>query len=643
MLFLILLLKYFFVFHFVLFTGKFLRSFVSLEFKAGILDAFYNVLIGLLSCVFLYGILKAGFATSLLLIMPIAIYFLFINRFKTRRFTWNKIDYKSQLFPFYLILFLIFIYQSATYFDFSTFQIKYLFVDNYTYANIVSILHDFGVENVDYSTNKYMPNFQHELVPYRYADLWFSAFIIDLVQVKDVESLYLIAIPLFISLLAYFYYVLIYQRTNNRIVATFLSLLLLFLSIVFIPILNSGAELPYISETSVMGTFQQKLVFSSLFFALGFYYWQTNRENAILFFMLVPLFYVAYLPAIWFGLYFYLGLIFIRNRFNFSKSKLLIRLFFLLTSVFILYWVFYKVNGRFYLEHNKMSWREIPILKRLPKELIDPTVHFNLKAFLSNLLFYSIPQIFFYLKGAIGNLIVGSLFFLPFVLLLHKKLINFYSELKFVLILLIIGMFFTVLKDGDYNNYQFYTNGLAMLSILFSIIFILNFNSTKLNYFFCLVIVFGNLFPIYLFRNKVGSHPINFQFIKEVQQKVNFKKNDQVLCFVSNQSFDGSFYSWIGGNVLLPINQIGNTKIHFTIANPSVFFEVENPTSAGLAYDWSSVKNWTEKYNKQELDFITTKNIKYLLFYPSVDIPKQLQSRVKTNLISKGYKFIVLN
>jgi hypothetical protein len=641
--FFILLLKYFFVFHFVFFFGKLLRSFVSLECKAGILDVFYNVLIGVLSSTFIYSLIKSGLATSLVLIIPIVVYFLYINRINTKRFTWGKIDYKSQLFPFYLILFLIFIYQSSTYFDFFTFRIKYLFVDNYTYANVVSILHDFGVENVDYSINKYLPNFQHELVPYRYADLWFSAFVIDLVDVKDIESVYLITIPLFISLLSYFFYVLILQQINDRIKAVFLSLLLLFLSIVFIPFLNSGVELPYLSETSVMGTFQQKLVFSSLFFALGFYYWQTNRENAILFFMFVPLFYVAYLPAIWFGLYLYLVIIFIKNRFNLTKSKLLIRLFLLLTTVFISYWFFYKVNGRFFLEHNKMSWREIPIFKRLPKEIIDPTVHFNLKAFLANLFFYSIPQIFYYLKGAIGNLIVGSLFFLPFVFLLFRKLKAFVSELKFVLILLIIGMFFTVLKDGDYNNYQFYTNGLAMLSTLFSIIFIRNFSSTRVNYFFYLLIVFGNLLPIYLFRNKVSSHPINFHFIQEVQQNVKFKKNDQVLCFVSNQSFDGSFYSWIGGNVLLPINQISNTKIHFTIANPSVFFEVEKPTLAGLAYDWSSVKNWTEKNKKQELDFITAKNIKYLLFYPSIDIPKQLQSRVKTILISKGYKFIVLN
>jgi hypothetical protein len=53
----------------------------------------------------------------------------------------------------------------------------------------------------------------------------------------------------------------------------------------------------------------------------------------------------------------------------------------------------------------------IPIVKRLPKELIDPNVSFTFKGFVANLFFYSLPQIYFYLKGAIGNLLIGASFF----------------------------------------------------------------------------------------------------------------------------------------------------------------------------------------------------------------------------------------
>ena len=271
--FLLLFFKFLVVLTFFYFSGKIVRSFFSFELKVDLFETFFNVLVGLLLSTVLYSLIKSSLATSLAVSTPIFLYFFYINNLKIKKFKWLKVDFYNGILPLIIISIIVFVYQSYSYFDFSNFQIKYLFVDNYTYANVVSILHDFGVENVDYALNKYEPAFRHESMPYRYADLWMSSFIMDLVQVSDIESFYLISLPVLISLSGYFYYSILVKRSSNVVKSILISIVLLFVSIAFIPVLNSGEKLPFISETSIMGTFQQKLSFSAVFFLLGIYFW----------------------------------------------------------------------------------------------------------------------------------------------------------------------------------------------------------------------------------------------------------------------------------------------------------------------------------------------------------------------------------
>ena len=639
--FFLIFFKFLFVLGFFYFLGKTLRSFISLDFKEEMFETFFNVLLGLLFSTILYSFFKTNLRTSLVVSFPLIIYFSLINKIKFKFFLWKRIYFRKEILPLIIISIIVFVYQSYSYFDFSNFQIKYLFVDNYTYANVVSILHDFGVENVDYALNKFEPAFRHESMPYRYADLWMSSFIMDLVQVSDIESFYLISLPVLISLSGYFYYSILVKRSSNVVKSILISIVLLFVSIAFIPVLNSGEKLPFISETSIMGTFQQKLSFSAVFFLLGIYFWKLKRENALLFFMFVPIFYVAYLPAIWGGIFVYLTIQFIKSKWKVSFTFYHIRLLFLLAFVLLFYWLFYIINGTFFLTTNKMNFLDVPLIKRLPKELMDDNIPFRWKSFMSNFVYYSVPEIISYLKGAIGNLLIGTCFFLPLIILGFSRLKKYISEFRFVFLVLTIGLIFTIYKDGDYNNYQFFTNCLLLISIVISLSFIQNFENTKRNYLFILLIITVNIIPVFSFKSKIGSHKINYEFIKNISTLISHKQEKNVLCFVNKESFDGSFYSWVGGNILFPIKQISDQRIVFSIANPEVFFMENSKDELDYSYNWNIVSNWKHKHQTQNItNFIDENKIIFLLFYPSVKIPSEINKRVLKTIYSNNYRFV---
>ena len=642
--FFLIFFKFLFVLGFFYFLGKTLRSFISLDFKKEMFETFFNVLLGLLFSTILYSFFKTNLRTSLVVSFPLIIYFCLINKIKFKFFLWKRIYFRKEILPLIVLALIVFIYQAISYFDFTTFQVKYLFVDNYTYANVVSVLHDFGVENVDYALNKYEPAFRHESMPYRYADLWMSSFIMDLVQVSDIESFYLISLPVLISLSGYFYYSILVERTSNIVKSILISIVLLFVSIAFIPVLNSGEKLPFISETSIMGTFQQKLSFSAIFFLLGIYFWKLKRENALLFFMFVPIFYVAYLPAIWGGIFVYLTIQFIKSKWKVSFTFYHIRLLFLLAFVLLFYWLFYKINGNFFLNTTKSNILDIPLVKRLPKEILDPNIPFRTKSFLSNLFYYSIPEIFMYLKGAVGNLIIGALFFLPIILLNYSKFKFYFSEVKFISIILLVGLVFTILKDGDYNNYQFFTNNLLLIGLVISLSFIHYFKENLFNYLFLLMLIFVNVLPVFSFKNKISKLPINHGFITDVNRIISRQHEKAVFCFANAESFDDSFYSWVGGNVLLPVKQIKNENVFFVLANPDVFFEKHSNSDLDYSFYWNLIPNWKKNNSSSSVyGFIKNNGIKCFLFYPNTIIPDDIKVRIKNVLVFKGYKFVEIS
>jgi hypothetical protein len=150
-----------------------------------------------------------------------------------------------------------------------------------------------------------------------------------------------------------------------------------------------------------------------------------------------------------------------------------------------------------------------------------------------------------------------------------------------------------------------------------------------------------NVVPIFSLKYKISKHKIDYKFIKNVNILISTHQTENILCFVNKESFDGSFYSWVGGNILFPIKQLTNQRIIFSIANPEVFFEKHSSFDLDYTFDWNLITNFKKNNpNFSFKRFIKTKKIKFLLFYPNVIIPNDIKKNSLKTIRYNGYIFI---
>ena len=623
-------------------TGKIILSFFNTQSISSI-KIFSTFFIGILFNTITFSLIKSGFMTIHIVLIPLISIFLFINRSYFKKFLFDKTNIKKELILLSLIALSLFIYQLYFYVDFFSLHIKSLFVDNYTYASISSNLKTFGSENIDFTLNTFFQSYENELIPYRYSDLWLAAFIMQFADISDIESFYLFSTSILISLIAVFIFELFNQSIHiwKRYL---LTVLLLFVSVSFIPYLND--DFKYTCETSLMGTFQQKLAFASSCFCLSIFFWDKHRKSAILFLIATPIFYVAYLPSMWGGVCLYLCILIIRNRREIQLSK---QYLFLLISTFAIvlcYFLFYKINAKYYLSYTNVKFLEIPIIKQLPKELIDSNTPFNFKSFVSNFIFYTIPKTSLYLYGSIGHLIIGSLFYFPMILIFYNELKIRKSFILLIVICLFSGLIFTVLKDGDCNNYQFFTNQLIIFSLLITTVFIKKTNEKSfLNWksiTFCLVTFCFCFLPIIKMKNYVSKEKMDVKFYTSVSKILKKNTSSIIICFVGDDIFKQGFYDWVGQNNLNKIKQYQINPVTFTIGNPEKILEKSPPLVLDYTYNWTPLNIWRSK-KKNIKEFIINKNIKYLYYNSNVSIPKYILKQTKIKLTDNlGNVFLVI-
>lgn len=618
--------------------GFLIRSITCSSFNHENRGLFYTLLIGILFILIVYSFYKSSFRTSMLFILPSLLCFFYLNKVRLCKPKKIYVSINQDVKPYLIIVLLLFLYQFLSYFDVKDGSIKHLFVDNYTYANIASVLNQFGSENIDFSVNYFIPSAQSELVPYRYADLWISAFVMDVFSINNVASYYLVTIPLLLSLSCLFIYSIYAHVSQKKYFVTILSFLLLFVSIFFLPILNPWDKLKYLSETSVIGVFKQKISFSFIFILLFIYHWNANRENSILFLILIPILYVSFLP-VWIVLLFYLFYSIPKSKL-FYKNKFF-KLFIVLILTILCYKMFYHFFGAKLFTDNQLSFKNNPIARRLPKELIDPNLKFNFKSFFVGLVSVSIPNIFFYIRNSVSHLVVGSFFYLPFFFLITNRIKENISILKFILLLLIIGLVFTIFGLGGVDSYQFYSNNLVFISA-FLIVTFCTFKQHKFKVilFFIFIILF-NFLPVFSFQSSVSEqNKLDCKFLKKTSKCLN-KENNFIVCYLNKNDFDKTYYSWVSKNILLSINQFSSKKVFFTVGNQSV---IDNSIFKGYFYNFSLYTKRLEIYKETEIEFTKSQKFKNFLFFPGVKIPNFLNDRKKKVLISEhGYKFIQIH
>ena len=343
-----------------------------------------------------------------------------------------------------------------------------------------------------------------------------------------------------------------------------------------------------------------------------------------------------------------------KNKFSLVNSRKYIYLFFVVLSFIVFFFTFYHFFGGNYSKLNNPHLTDAPILKRLPNELINNTSgSISLKKVIVEFFVYTIPNTFIYLKGSIGHLIIGTLFFIPYLLFVSVKRTN-RSLILFYFFILISGLFGLVMNDGMGDNYQFYTNNLIFISLalILRVVKKLNeieqsfFKSPKLLVLFFFILIF-NLVPIVRFKSKIGNTKQDVHFLNKVNNLLKNQQSVSILFFLNEDAFDKKFYNWVGRNDLFPLEQLIDQRVEFNIGNPEKYL-INNTL---LKYDrtfyyfWSALNYWRLKTGEVNVDeFIVRFNIKYLYLDTKVHLPHVLQSRVKSIIKNKsGKRFVSLS
>jgi hypothetical protein len=649
------------IYHFVFFLislflvysiGKIISSFYQIEreFK---MKLFLSMLIGVLTISLVFSLIKTHGITIQIALVPLVIYVIYYYRKSFVRFSIDIQEVKKEVLILFVCGSIIYFYQSSFYFDYFNLTVKQLFVDNYTYAQTSHSMQFYGSENFNFGANDFFAEIRNERTPYRYGDLWVSAFFTYITKLSSVFCFYCITISLLISTLMIGIFELLKPIGVSILGRYILSFILLFVSIFFIPYLNSIHDLKYVSEPSLMGSFQQKLALTSLISFLAIYLWNKNRTISIVLWISLPVFYVSYLPSIWGGVLLLSIFYMFKNKFSLVNSRKYIFLFFLVLTFIVFFFTFYHFFGNTFSKLNNPNLSDAPILKRLPNELINNTSDsISLKKVIVEFFVYTIPNTFIYLKGSIGHLIIGTLFFIPYLFFVSVKRTN-RSLILFYFFILFSGLFGLVMNDGMGDNYQFYTNNLIFISLalILGIIFKINtiekpFKSPIILLLLFFIISF-NLFPIIAFKSEIGKAKKDISFLSKIKEEVKGDSSIQILFLINENEFESRFYNWVGRNDLFCLQQLMSQRVEFNIGNPEKY--LKNNTllkfDSTFYYYWSALNYWRLKTGEVNLDkFIDRFNIKYLYLDSKVAIPNVLQSRIRNVIKNKsGKRFITLS
>jgi hypothetical protein len=626
---------------FLFLFGKLVLNFFVFKIdnsKSILLNVFLNIFLGLFSVIFIYSLYKADFITINLLFIPLILFLTYNSRPRFRiinLFSWEEI---KGLLCFLSISLFVFSLQVSYYYNINTNSFNTIFIDNYYYSDVVKNLNLFGSENIFYTLNKFSPEYRTELIPYRYAELWFSSFIMDVFSLSSLESFYLITTPLIISLFIFFMFHLVCLRISNLYISIITSLVISFSSILFIPILNPSEKLIYLSETTIMGVFKQKTALSALFFLMGLYFFYSKQKLSFVIFLSIPLLYVAYLPAVWGGgaiylIISYIGSIKKKGFFNEYLKYLLLLIFMILS-----YFIFFQFFGTFFRSIDSFSLKNAPFYKRIFSGF-GPDLIINFKVFLKENLYNFI----FYIFGATKNLILGFLFILPFVFFIYKELVYFKKLLLFVLCLLSVSFVMVLLRDGYGDNDQFFTNTLVFVNIFISFVFLktIFFKNRNKTIIYLSMVVFFCLIPV--LKIQYSSHlPASHQsFLSKVSKLCTLNKINTIFCVVSDSDTKTAYYKTSTKNILIPIVNYLN-DISFSIANPEIFKNKNQKIDINLYGNViSNLRRKNKGFTNKEL--YKKYNIRAFLYYPKSKIPMYFNENRKTLIKDKsGYTFVFI-
>ena len=632
--------------------GKIIIGFFDTESLNSYFRLFLSSLIGAVSTILIYSILKTNFRTINILLIPIYLYFIYYFKSYMK---FEKIKLRQVLFDI-KILFLVgsfsYFYQLLFVLDWSTFEFKGLSGDYHMYASFIENLKSSGFENYKFEVNHYFPELAKGNMPYHYPELWLTSFISNFFHVSTVNTYILVINPFLTTLYFLGIFSIIFDKLIkiNFYFKIALAFSLMYITSVFIPFsLGSLFNFyPYNPDGSIMGMESQKLIFVYIFLLLGFYFLLNKKEILGYFTLLIlPIFNVSFLPGIYGGLILYQILNFIFNKFKMTRSNLFILLstFFFLISYYCFYNIFENKLSKILMDGvNKFS-----VLQKFPKDLNSGYNYQNFKLFISNLFYYSIPSIFKLLIGSLKQIWVGFLFFTPYLVLLFTNVKSNIKQLLLIFSFIISASIFVVVVDGVSDRHQFLTN----LSALFCVFIVLNyisfieksdFNLIKNKLILITLIIFQIFFCAKHSVNNLIFEPINenkIDFLKKIKSEIT-EDELSILVFLGKDDFDPNLFEfWYSHNDLLGLNQITNKTIIFSIGNPEDYLiSNELAEASKINYQYATPINYWRSLKKgNNLEkFIKKYRIKYCFFQSIIKVPSFIKKNTKKLILTNDRK-----
>ena len=267
--------------------GGYILSFYK-DIENSHFKVFLSNVLGLVAIVFLYSIVKSNCRTILLLlILFIVIIFFKLKKYRLQRQQFSfKFIIKSFL-HLIVLYFVVFIFQLIPVFDYVKGDLKNFFADTYLYANFSDNLYLFGSENNSLQMNSFFSSNKNYVSPYHYPELWLTAFSKQIINLPTVIIYYFVTISILISVLWIGIVSLVKKSVNNRYALYLVSFVLLFTTIAFDPYFNTIEKVPFLSETSIMGVFHNKLGFVFVLVLLSFSIFKEFKELSILILMVL--------------------------------------------------------------------------------------------------------------------------------------------------------------------------------------------------------------------------------------------------------------------------------------------------------------------------------------------------------------------
>lgn len=547
-------------FSFVLFSGYifhvigyFVSKFIKISLKQKESQFFLNILIGLITIICIYAIIKTFFLTILLWVIVLFL-ILYFYRNKQKKTFLKENNQQIIFISFFVLLFIFSVSFYLTYY----FTNGYVFGDNLFYANVSQNLIDTGIEtnNLDWTVKEKTP------LPYHYFESWFIAFFTEIFKLNTIAVYGLIYVPFFISLIyigAFSIIKSIFKDQKITIInLIFLSFLFLFIQIPSNPFSESTPFLNFFLIGNIIYHIKYAIVY--LIFQLVFLLVLNKKYFIVLIFMLmlVPL-YSTIAPAILSGLLFVLIYLFISKKISLKLFFINFSLIFFTTFYYTLFYYFQKPESSSNIfDYSKLTESYVKIGKISVVLLLIILIFFGILYYIYKNNYFNIKKNNWINFLKTNQLVIGFLVFI------------FGSFLAVFLV-------FPILNAVSHDAFQLLSNFLTPIySLVFFIVFLILFKHKTQK----IITFFTVIFLVYfiIISNKNQPFSVNYINLPKEEKNIDLEYYNFIKNSINEKSRFAYFRNYNDKNVMfckpflfLPDSRIAHFTNHYVPISLSVY------------------------------------------------------------------------